>query len=400
MTVHRGSLLKHFKNFNINEHISVLYVEDQIDIQEEFVDILQLLIDEIHVASNGQQGLDQYHKRLPDIIITDIQMPLMSGLEMVKKIRERDQDIPIVITSAFEESKYLLEAIDLGVEYYLLKPVMLDKLQERLNLIKKRIMQKRELEAYQLYLEDRIEEEIALSEAKEALLIEQNKSSEVGQMVSIIAHQWKQPLHYLNLLIEDLGMEYEYQPLSKEYINDFVKKGTKRVNFLSETMDNFLNFYRSETEIKEFSLSKVIHEISKFLGMSFKSLGITIDITVREDFSLHGIENELQQVILNLINNAKEAFEGQKRADAKISIEILKKSDKGVVIVQDNAGGIPSDAIKKIFNIEYTTKENGNGIGLYLVKKIVEERFKGSVDVSNTPSGACFNLTFDIEQGS
>ncbi len=381
---------------NTNQQISVLYVEDQIDIQEEFVDILELYVDEIHTASNGKEGLEQYQKTLPDIIITDIQMPVMTGLEMVKEIRENDQEIPIVITSAFEDSQYLLEAIDLGVEYYILKPVMIDKLQNRLELIKKRIMQKRELEAYQIYLEDRIEAEIALGAAKEALLIEQNKSSEVGQMVSIIAHQWKQPLHYLNLLIEDLGMEYEYQPLSKEYIKDFVYKGTERVKFLSETMDNFLSFYRSEGKVKDFLISKVAQEIALFLNMSFNSLGIHIDIDIKDDFSLRGIENEFQQVILNLVNNAKEAFEGQKRADAKITIQISVDGKKGIVVVQDNAGGIPSDVIDNIFNIDFTTKKDGNGIGLYLVKKIVEERFWGSVEVSNTQSGACFVLTFEL----
>lgn len=391
--------MKPFETFNINEHISVLYVEDQLDIQEEFVDILELYVDEIHTASNGQEGLDQFQKSLPDIIITDIQMPLMSGLEMVKKIREIDQEIPIIITSAFEDSEYLLEAIGLGVEYYLLKPVMLDRLESRLNLIKKRLMQKRELEAYQLYLEDRIEEEVALGEAKEALLIEQNKSSEVGQMVSIIAHQWKQPLHYLNLLIEDLGMEYEYQPLSEEYIKDFIQKGTNRVKFLSDTMDNFLNFYKSETKAKHFSISKVAKEISLFLDMSFKALGIHIEIIVKDDFSLFGIENEFQQVILNLVNNAKEAFDGQKRADAKITVEISMHDKQGQVIIQDNAGGIPSTEIGNIFNIDYTTKQDGNGIGLYLVKKIVEERFNGSVEVSNTESGACFTLRFEINEG-
>ncbi len=392
--------MKPFDTFNINAHISVLYVEDQIDIQEEFVDILQLYVDEIHLASNGHEGLEKYQNVLPDIIITDIQMPLMSGLEMITKIRDTDQEIPIIITSAFEDSQYLLEAIGLGVEYYLLKPVMIDRLENRLNLIKKRIMQKRELEAYQLYLEDRIEEEVALSEAKEALLIEQNKSSEVGQMVNIIAHQWKQPLHYLNLLIEDLGMEYEYQPLSKTYVKDFVKKGTDRVKFLSETMDNFLGFYKSDTKTKDFSIEKVAQEISRFLDMSFKSLGINIEVIIIEDFSLHGIENEFQQVILNLVNNAKEEFDGQKRADARISVEVSRNEYEGVITIKDNAGGIPTNVMGDIFNIDFTTKEDGNGIGLYLVKKIVEERFDGSINVSNNASGACFELRFTIAKGT
>jgi len=390
--------LKPFNHFNIDKHISVLYVEDQVDIQEEFVDILSLYVDEIHVASNGKEGVQKFQNTFPDIIITDIQMPEMTGLEMIEKIRETGHETPVIVTSAYEDSKYLLEAINMGVEHYLLKPVMLNKLEDHLERIKKRLMQKRELEAYQLYLEERVEEEVALREVKEALLIEQNKSYEIGQMVGIIAHQWKQPLHYLNLLIEDLGMEYEYQPLSKEYIQDFIQKGTDKVKFLSETMDNFLNFYRSEANTQTFSISKVTKEIAMFLDMSFKSSGITIEIKLKDDFSLHGIKNEFQQVILNIINNAKEAFDGQKRSDALITVEIGTEGNEGLIMIQDNAGGISDEILENIFELEYTTKQGGNGLGLYLVKKIVTQRFKGSIEASNSDLGARFTLIFDLNK--
>lgn len=390
--------MKAFEHFNINDRISVLYVEDQTDIQEEFTEILSLYVDEIHLASNGEEGLKAYQEHHPDIIITDIQMPVMTGLEMIETIRHKDQETPIVVTSAFDDPEYLLQAINMGVEHYLVKPVMVTKLQHHLERIQKQLMQQRELQAYQLYLEDRVEEEVALREAKEALLIEQNKSYEVGQMVGIIAHQWKQPLHYLNLLIEDLAMEYDYQPLSREYVQDFVHKGTQRVKFLSETMDNFLNFYKSDANITHFTVADIIQEVTLFLEMSFRSLGITITIDVENNFTLHGIKNELQQVILNIFNNAKEAFDGQKRSDALIHVRISTEQDQGKIIIEDNAGGIPKNILEQIFELEYTTKENGNGIGLYLVKKIITERFKGTIEAVNTDSGACFTLTFNLHK--
>ncbi len=389
-----------FKRFNINDQLSVLYVEDQSDIREEFTEILSLYMDEIHVASNGKEGLNIYQVHHPDIIITDIQMPEMTGLQMIEEIRKSDPEVPVIVTSAFDDPEYLLAAINMGVEYYLIKPVILTKLQDHLERIKKRLIQQRELEAYQLYLEDRVEEEVALREAKEALLIEQNKSYEIGQMVGIIAHQWKQPLHYLNLLIEDLGMEYEYQPLSKEYIQDFVHKGTQRVKFLSETMDNFLNFYKSDTKTNVFSIATITQEITSFLEMSYQSLGITIKIEINNDFSLLGIKNELQQVILNIFNNAKEAFDGQKRSDAIIHINISSDKERGTILIEDNAGGIPENIFAHIFELEYTTKKDGSGIGLYLVKKIITERFNGTIEVVNTDLGAQFKLVFDLTKES
>lgn len=371
-----------------------MYVEDQKDIQEEFIDILSLFVDEVFVASNGEEGLKKYHENLPDIIITDIQMPIMSGLQMIKNIRKVNREIPVIVTSAFNENNYLLDAISLGVEYYLLKPLMLDQLQERLESVKKRLMQKRELDFYQLYLEERVEEEVTLREAKEALLIQQNKAAEVGEMVGVIAHQWKQPLHYLHLLIEDLGMEYEYQPLSKEYISNFIQKGLNRLEFLSETMENFLHFYKNDTAEKRFSVSKVTQEIATFLSFPFKALGISLQINIQNDFFLYGIENEFQQAVLNLINNAKEAFEGKKTVNACISVDISLEGSEGILRIKDNAGGIDEKIFKKIFKLEYTTKKHGNGIGLYLVEKIVVQRFKGTIEVKNSDDGACFTLKF------
>lgn len=384
-------------NQQVSTSFSVLYVEDTISAQEEFSDILSMLVDKVIVASNGQEGIDKYKEHSPDFIITDIQMPVMDGLEMIEKIRQEDKDTPIMITSAFNDNSYLFKSIELGIEYYLLKPVMLDKLQERIEKITSVIMQKRELNAYQEFLEEKIQEEILLREAKESLLLQQNKSSEIGHMVGIIAHQWKQPLNYLNLLIEDMGLEYEYQPLTKEYIKDFIKKGTSRIEFLTTTMDNFLKFYKSENLNKKFKASEVVNEIKSFLNIPYKALGISIEIDVKKDFELLGIENEFQQIVLNLITNAKEAFKDLSKLDSKIKIDIDIVDGNGILKVIDNATGIDENKINKIFDLEYTTKQDGNGIGLYLVKKLVNQRFKGSIDAINVDNGACFVLNFKTE---
>lgn len=397
--MHIRQNLDQFNKDQLSQKFSVLYVEDQKDIRDEFVDILSLFVDEIVTARDGQEGLEKYRQKRPDLIISDIQMPLMTGLEMIKKIRETDTETPIIVSTAFNENKYLIEAIDLGVEYYLLKPVMLDKLENRLSIVKKRLLQERELHSYHSYLEERVEKEISLREAKESLLIQQNKSAEVGQMVSVIAHQWKQPLHYLHLLIEDLALEFDYQALSKEYIDDFVKKGTDRIGFLSKTMDNFLNFYKGDSEIKEFSVANVTNEIVSFLLDPFRSLGINLIVNVEKDFQLRGIENEFQQVILNIINNAKEAIVERKKTQSMIRVDISVHDEQGLISISDDAGGIPEDIIEDIFKLEYTTKTNGNGIGLYLVQKIAVQRFKGTVEANNTEEGACFTLTFNTVKG-
>jgi YesN/AraC family two-component response regulator len=383
-----------FDKSQVRDTFSLLYVEDEADIRDIMLEILELFTDEVHVAGNGKEGLEAYDKFFPDIIITDIQMPMMTGLEMITEIRKRDKDIPIIVTTAFNDTNYLLDSIKQGVDHYLLKPVVVDQLQEKLDKVKKQIMQRRELDAYHLYLEDRVEEEISQREMKEALLLRQNKDVELGQMVSIIAHQWKQPLHYLHLLIEDLGFEYK-EGLSQEFVDDFVNKGLGRVNFLSETMDNFLRFYKSDHRIKNFTVADVLNEVNFFLSSLFEALGIKIDINIVKDFSLKGSKNEFQQMILNLLNNAKEAFASQKKEGAKIVVTVDVPELKPRVTVRDNAGGIPDEIRDDIFGMEYTTKKDGNGIGLYLVQQIMQKGFSGSVTVKNEEGGACFTLIFD-----
>jgi len=387
-----------FDKTAMNQKIIVLYVEDEIAIQEEFVAILNFFVDSVIVAKDGKEGYTKFLECSPDIIITDIQMPIQNGLEMIQEIRKNNQDIPIIVTSAFNDNNYLLQAINLGVEYYLIKPILLEKLETKLNKIIKQIFQERELLSYKKYLEKKVVDEISLRELKESLLIEQNKAAEVGAMVQIIAHQWKQPLYYLSLLIEDLAMEFDYQALSKEYIDDFTKKGINKVQFLSETMDNFLNFYKSNSNENRFDVNEVIKEIVIFLTMPFKELGIDIEINIKNNFFIFGIENEFQQVIFNIINNAKDAFSDKKIYDAKIYLEIDTQEEKGIIKIIDNAGGIQAQKIETIFDLDYTTKTDGNGIGLYLVKKIITERFNSTIEVNTVDDKACFTLIFDIKE--
>lgn len=388
--------MREFKKEDISRKFTVLYVEDQMDIQEEFAELLSLYLDQVIVASNGREGLDKYRESLPDLIITDIQMPEMTGLEMIARIRENDTQTPVIVTTAFNENNYLIDAIELGVEHYLLKPVMLDPLNEKLRKVTDSLMQRREFDAYQFYLEERVKEEVTAREAKEAMLLTQNRNAEIGQMVSIIAHQWKQPLHYLNFLIDNIGFEFSQNTLTQDAMDTFVKKGTQRVDFLTETMDTFLRFYKSTTKRKTFMVHHPIEDIIFFLTPPFKSLGIALDVQLEEDFALQGIENEFQQIVLNLLNNAKEAFEGLRKEEAKVRIKVAQKEGMGLVEVSDNAGGIPENIIENIFDMEYTTKADGSGIGLYLVKKIITQRFQGVISVKNSPEGACFSMKFTL----
>jgi len=111
----------------------ILYVEDDEDIAEEVAEFLQHMVQELYVATNGEEGLRMYYKYHPDIIITDIQMPLMDGLEMIRKIREDDKEIPVLVTSAYDDSEFLVDSINLGVDGYLMKPLDFEVMMKRIQ---------------------------------------------------------------------------------------------------------------------------------------------------------------------------------------------------------------------------------------------------------------------------
>ena len=381
----------------IDTKIKLLYVEDHLDTQQIFGEILALFVEDVLIASNGEDALELFLQHPVDIIITDIQIPLMSGLEMIQEVRKINQDIPIIITSAFNEKDLLFKAIDLGVGHYLTKPILVDKLQPCLEKAIKHVIEARKALEYNKYLAKRVQEEKILREAKEQLLIEQNKYVKIGHMLGVVAHQWKQPLHYLNLLIEDIGLESEYGTVDKNYINACVKKGTDKINFLSQTMDNFLGFYKSNPDAYSFRVRPVVEEIVGFLSKPYATLGIQINTDYKGDFQLYGIENEFQQIILNLVNNAKEAFERAMKDNASIHIEISSAEALGIIKISDNATGVPENIIDKIFDRDYTTKENGNGIGLHLVNKLISKKLNGSVKVENTLDGALFIMSFKLQ---
>jgi len=119
----------------MNDELILLYVEDEASIREEMIDILELDFDHIHVATNGQEGLDMFKKFRPDVIISDIQMPLMDGISMSKEILSIDPDANIILTTAFNEQGYLEEAKETGVKSYVNKPVNINELFEKIEAV-------------------------------------------------------------------------------------------------------------------------------------------------------------------------------------------------------------------------------------------------------------------------
>ncbi len=241
-------------------------------------------------------------------------------------------------------------------------------------------------------LESRVKMEVAKNLENERLLIQQARLAAMGEMVGNIAHQWRQPINALGLLLGNIRDAYEYGELSKEYLGQSVDNGQKLIQKMSTTIDDFRNFFKPIKEKHDFGLRAMIRDTLNIVGHSFENHNIALIVEKGEEVAVNGYPNEFSQVLLNVLNNAKDAIMDTKRAGGTIKISVGRDGAKGWVSVRDDAGGIPAAISTKIFDPYFTTKEEGTGIGLYMSKMIMKH-MGGNIVADSTSEGAEFVLT-------
>ncbi len=359
---------------------TLLYVEDDETTRNYMRQRLEKKVKKLFLAIDGEDGIAQFQTHQPDMILTDVVMPKLNGIDMARKIKQINPKIPIVITSAHGDTSFLLDAIDLGIDGYLLKPLDKTKLFASLeDNIRRRFLEQK------------------LLQQKDDLILHQSKLASVGEMVGYIAHQWKQPLNILFMNIQMIELENKEGVVDKTYFKKFITDSKTVVNFMSDTMDDFLGFFKTDKD-KKFSVLKSIEKPMKMLKPLFEKHGINLSIS-GDDFSINGCESEFQQVLLNLLNNARDAHLHNNTTNAHLYISCTVMNLIGIISIEDNAGGIPSELREKIFEPYFTTKtrEDGTGIGLYMSRKIIQEKMNGELSFVSKNEGACFEIKLDIQ---
>jgi len=218
-------------------------------------------------------------------------------------------------------------------------------------------------------------------EEQKELLVHQSRLASMGDMLGNIAHQWRQPLSRLGYILMNIELK-DKERLHEEKLEE----ATIQLEFMSQTIDDFRNFYAPNKSKELFSLVEATQNVIALLN--FKE--IEIELKVTEEMELLNYKNEYKQVVLNLLTNARDILVERKIASPKILIEI----DGFEVKISDNGGGVEVEKIQQIFEPYFTTKERGLGIGLYMSKMIVEKNMGGIIEVCNEGEGAVFRLSF------
>lgn len=236
-------------------------------------------------------------------------------------------------------------------------------------------------------------------------LIQQSKLAEMGDMVAAIAHQWNEPLVELSALVQDIQTSYLLNELKDMEVKDFVNDSMIQIKYMSRTLSDFRNFLKPSTKKKLFSISKALTEINEIIGKQVFYSNIQMSFNYKnenEELLIYGYENEFKQVLLNLINNAKNKivekdFDYSKKA--KIDINIQRTSTHNIIEIADDGGKIDESIIGSIFEPYFSTKPNGTGIGLYMAKVIIEDKMRGTITVKNDDNNVIFTIKLPHKKG-
>ena len=264
--------------------------------------------------------------------------------------------------------------------------------------ITERKMMEQELVALNEMLDKRVDEEISArmkiekeQELERQFLVQKSKLSSMGEMMGAIAHQWRQPLNALNLSIQNLEDDFDEGLIDRAFVKGFIAKNTQTIVFMSKTIDDFRNFFKIDKAKQLFSVKEALLETLALQSAQFKNRHITVDIQ-GDDLEINGFKGEFQQVILNILNNAKDALVETKRDEGHISIALAPT----FLSIEDDAGGIDEAIVERIFEPYFTTKDQGEGtgIGLYMSKMIIEKNMGGHLRVENGKRGAKFTIFY------
>jgi len=246
----------------------------------------------------------------------------------------------------------------------------------------------------------KIDNEVQKNMKKDRLMMQQSRLAQMGEAISMIAHQWRQPLNTLSLITEGIYLKYNIGKLDQKSMQTFKETTQKQIKQMSNTIDDFRDFFKPEKEKIIFELKKPIYHVLTILDHILTQESIEMELNIEEDIYISGYPNELGQVLVNIINNAKDALiENSQDKKKIIKIDAVSKEDKVSITIEDNAGGIPDNIISNIFDPYFSTKceKNGTGLGLYMSKIIIEDHMDGYLSVSNSNSGASFYIEFDRE---
>lgn len=238
--------------------------------------------------------------------------------------------------------------------------------------------------------------DISEEKRKDELLVMQSRQAAMGEMIGHIAHQWRHPIASIGQMVENISLSFECGKLDATYLDEKLSRINNQIRYMSNTIDDFKNFFNPSKYKSTFCVCELVKKSLDLMQAMLIDKNIKTKIELQEDVSCatYGHPNEFSQVVINIIQNAKDALLSQMVFSPLITIKVYSENDCIITTIEDNAGGIPDDIMPKIFNPYFSTKDAsiGTGIGLYMSKVIIEKNMGGELKVENIGKGALFTI--------
>jgi len=255
-------------------------------------------------------------------------------------------------------------------------------------------------------LEQRVEEEVRKQREQEQVLIQQSKLASMGEMISAISHQWRQPLNAVSLYLQDLVSADKYGELDSAYLKNVVEKGMQQIQYMSNTIDDFRNFFNPGNATESLNVEMIIHDTLRLFEAQLRNNDIDSDFTFDSEapHSLYGNANHLRQALANLLSNAVDAIKERKKQErgtdyhGRIVIDLARNANMLLITIVDNGIGIPESMLDRVFEPYFTTKQEGEGtgIGLYMTQTILQKYFHGHIRITPLPEGVSALITLPV----
>ncbi|MCX6074529.1 MAG: hybrid sensor histidine kinase/response regulator [Campylobacterales bacterium] len=427
--------------------ISILIVEDSLTQAEEVRFFLESYDYTVAVCRDGIEALEwlQNTEKNPDVIVSDVIMPRMDGYDFCKAVRadEKFKDIPVILLTSLSQPHDIIKSIEAGANKFLTKPFdhkrlpevidelyintqrrSVERMEMGIRLIfggndflitadKVQILDlllssyedsyyknlqlqetRSELEKLNAALEEKVQERTKELREKEKIMMIQSRQAAMGDMIAMIAHQWRQPLAIVSMDINNLKLSIALEEeISTALLEKHIESITEQVQQLSQTIDDFRNFFNPNQVKETITIADVLEKTLRIIQKSMVNHNITIVVENSSETKLETYSNQLLQVFLNIINNAKDVLITKSVPNAQVLIKIEDTEDSVVTKICDNGGGIPKDIIEQIGAPYFTTKKTeGTGLGLYMSKIIMTEHLNGKLTWENKEKGICFTI--------
>lgn len=371
-------------NFEHLQQTTILVVDDDPNILEGMKIMLESYVKELYAASNGEEGLKAYHQYHPDIIVTDIQMPHMNGIELARQVKWENEEVFVILITAFGDEEYLMQAIDVSADAYFKKPLSPLKVLKKLDQF---ALARNAREA------TRHEEQLQL----------QNKLIRAKvEIIRDIAHHWRQPINAISIMLEEM-LDYMEQDLGIDdhYLQENTNKISHLLQDVSHSIQKFQNLYKKPDESQENRpLQKLLQEILDIFHPALTKCRLSPTLQIDPSIAAHTIPVSFNDCFITIIKNALEACEKTQPESPVLLINGQLTGDKIILRVQDNFGGVSEEILETLFQPYATTKFHsaGTGLSLFFAKALIEGELGGHLDVKNHDQGAEFTIGLPLKK--